>query len=473
MKVLKLGLIAFLFGGCFSTHYDRTENFQFLWKVGDLKRAGEEAGRLAEKGPKNDRMLYHLEQGAVERMQGDLSSSTFAFNQAAQEYDRWFGPHLRTETRITEEFLSTLGSAEQKPYKTRIYERVMLRTYQAHNYMTQGDGGRARAEIFKVRQAIQDSKDLWAKELNAAREVSKKNKIDLGKTLRSQGVENSLKQEHEKIKSLVPPNLPRFVNPAGLYLEALYFLHGASQREDFAKAEHSLRQLVSLYPGNRAILEDYQLAKSGTKSQDSSTYLFFETGRAPVRLERRFDLPLFFFSATSRIPYLGIAFPTLQVNEQFLTDLDITASPNQGKPFNTELLADMDAIVAQEFDEYFEIELAKAITGALLKGGLQYLATDVVRAENDLTRTAVGAGVGMLAQASTRADLRSWSTLPKQIRFCKIPTPKDQKLTLRGTGTTLSTEVKVSNSQTNLVWVRSVSAFTPLRVIGACSLSHN
>ena len=52
----------------------------------------------------------------------------------------------------------------------------------------------------------------------------------------------------------------------------------------------------------------------------------------------------------------------------------------------TELLADMDAIVAQEFDQYFEIELSKAITAALSKGGLQYLATDTVRAENDLTR---------------------------------------------------------------------------------------
>ena len=53
----------------------------------------------------------------------------------------------------------------------------------------------------------------------------------------------------------------------------------------------------------------------------------------------------------------------------------------------------------------------------------------------------------------------------------KIPTPQDQKLTLRGSVTTLSTEVKVPKSPINLVWVRSVSEFTPLRVIGVCSLS--
>jgi len=470
-KYSSIFIFLLFLSGCVSSHYDRTENFQFLWKIGDLKKAGQEAERLSQEGPKRDRLLYYLEQGAVERMQGDRRGSISALNNAAMEYDRWFGPHLRTETRLSEEFLSTLGSAELKPYKSRIYERVMLRTYQAHNYLLDGDRGRARAEIFKTRQAIQDSKDLWKLELEAAREEAKKRKVDLGKTLSNKSGENALVQEREKIRSLVPTNLPRFINPAALYLEALYFLHGATQREDFAKAEYSLRQLVSIFPDNQWIQEDYQLAKSGRQESGSFTYVFFETGRAPVRMERRFDLPLFFFSATSRIPYLGIAFPTLRTNDQYLADLEVFSSSNKDEKKGTELLADMDAIVAQEFDQYFDIELAKAISGTIAKGGLQYLATDAVRSENELTRALVGAGAGILAQLSTRADLRSWSTLPKQIRFCKIPTPQDQKLTLRGTGTTLSTEVKVPKSPVNLVWLRSVSEFTPLRIIGVCSLS--
>jgi hypothetical protein len=468
---LSLALLVLQFSGCVSSHYDRTENFQFLWKIGDLKKAEAEAARLSREGPQRDHLLYHLEQGAVARMQSNLSTSLVAFNQAGDEYDRWFGPHLRTETRLSEEFLSTLGSAELKPYKSRIYERVMLRTYQAHNYLLDGDRGRARAEIFKTRQAIQDSKDLWKVELETAREEAKKRKVDLGKTVSNKSGDNALVQEREKIRSLVPANLPKFINPAALYLESLYFLHTATQREDFAKAEYSLRQLVSIFPDNQWIREDYQLAKSGRQESGSFTYVFFETGRAPVRMERRFDLPLFFFSATSRIPYLGIAFPTLRTNDQYLADLEVFSSSNKAEKMGTELLADMDAIVAQEFDQYFDIELSKAITGAIARGGLQYLATDVVRSENELTRAVVGAGAGILAQLSTRADLRSWSTLPKQIRFCKIPTPKDQKLTLRGTGTTLSTEVELLNANTNLVWVRSVSPFTPLRIIGVCSLS--
>ena len=181
----------FLFLGCVSTHYDRTESFQFLWKVGDLDEPGQEAARLAKDGPKRDRLLYFLEQGTVARMQSDPSNSVGALNGAALEYERWFGPHLRTQARVSEEFLSTLGSAELKHYKSRIYERVMLRTYQAHNYLLTGDAGRARAEIFKTRQAIADSKDLWAKELEAAREQSEKRQVDLSRTLFSQRVPRS------------------------------------------------------------------------------------------------------------------------------------------------------------------------------------------------------------------------------------------------------------------------------------------
>jgi hypothetical protein len=83
----------------------------------------------------------------------------------------------------------------------------------------------------------------------------------------------------------------------------------------------------------------------------------------------------------------------------------------------------------------------------------------------------VGIGAGLLAQAATKADLRAWGTLPKQIQFCKIKTPEDKKLTLRGVGATLSKEVALNpSSSTNLVWVRSVSAHTPIRVVGVLSL---
>jgi hypothetical protein len=228
--------------------------------------------------------------------------------------------------------------------------------------------------------------------------------------------------------------------------------------------------LASLFPENQWIQDDFQEAKKGVRKSESLTYVFFETGRAPVRVEKRFDLPIVFFANQSRVPYLGIALPSLKTNDQFLSALRIEAT-TLAKPIQTKLLANMDAIIAKEFDKDYPIELSRAISGALVKGGLQYLATDSVRSENDTARGIVGIGVGLLAQATTKADLRAWATLPKQIQFCKIKTPEDKKLTIGGVGASFSKEVVLNpSSSTNLVWVRSVSAHTPIRIVAVLSL---
>ena len=452
--------------GCVSTHYDRTENFLFSWKIGDLKSATSEAEKLSQTGPKRDRLLYKLEEGSTKRLGGDLTGSVKAFQDAAEEYERWFGIHLMTESRISEQFSSVVGSAEWKPYKSRVYERVMMRFYQALNYLQIGDKGRARAEIFKSRQAVEDSKEIWKKELQSAQSGLKDRGIDLDRGLKDNG-KTSLNEDLRKIRALVPSNLPEYVNPAVIYLESLYFLRGGTQREDFEKAAFSLRQLAALFPDNQWIREDFQEAQKKERKTEPLTYVFFETGRAPVRVERRFDVPIVFFSNQARIPYLGVAFPMLKTTGQFMPSLNVQAD---GELVQTKPLADMDAIIAKEFEKDFPIELARAISGSLVKGGLQYLATDSVRSEDETTRAIVGVGVGLLSQLTTRADLRSWATLPKQIQFCKMRTPPDKKLTLTGVGATFREVVTLNPSVTNLIWVRSISSHTPIRVVGVISL---
>ena len=96
-KYSSIFIFLLFLSGCVSSHYDRTENFQFLWKIGDLNKAGQEAERLSQGGPKRDRLLYYLEQGAVERMQRDRRGSISALKNAAMEYDRWFGRELITK----------------------------------------------------------------------------------------------------------------------------------------------------------------------------------------------------------------------------------------------------------------------------------------------------------------------------------------------------------------------------------------
>ena len=454
-------ILTALFSSCISNHYDRTESFTFSWKIGDFDQASQEIEQLAESGPKRDRMLYRMEEGAIKRLQNDFEGSIRAFSLAGDYYEKWFGVHLQSQTKISEELGSTIGSQEWKPYKSRVYERVMLRVYQALNYLQLGKEGQARAEIFKIRQAVSDAKEIWKKELDAARILMREKSMDLDNGLRNQ-IEGSLHSDLLRARSLVPSNLPDFVNPAAIYLEALFFLHGTNEKSDLDKARFSLRELYGLYPANPYIQEDYQQAKKNRASKIPTTYIFFETGRAPVRREKRYDIPLVFFSVTSRIPYAGIAFPHLVKNDNYLSSLEVF---NGSEKSLTLPLADFDAIIAKEFTKNFPIELTKAILGSVSKGALQYTATSAVRDESEEVRAVTGVGVGALAQGLTQSDWRSWTTLPKQIQFCKIPSPASRELTLHGVGTKLKESIILKPATINLIWIRSISAQTPLRVV--------
>ncbi|MFP6894378.1 MAG: hypothetical protein VCA18_11545 [Opitutales bacterium] len=466
--------------GCVTNHYDRTEEFQFSWKVGDVQGAAEQASELAKKGPKRDRLLYLLEEGSARRAAGDAVGSRLAFSAAEENYKRWFGAHHKTPFRLSEQFASVVGSAEWKPYKTRIYERVMMWLYQALNYMEIGDAGRTRAEIFKTRQAISDAKLLWKEELEEAREQMKKKGIDLDKTVGDPRAKSKSDQILAEARSMVPANLPDYVNPAALFLEALYFLRTGSAASDFEKAEFSLRELLVIHPDNPWLKEDFRQAARKLVDPEPTTYLFLETGRAARRSEFRLEYPLsvtevlppqvalLLMDPTSRIPYLGVALPRLRANPSHLEGLQVEADGMAN--VRTLPLADLDAIIAKEFDKTYPVELAKAIAGALTKAGIQHAVTDSVREKDETTRVATGIGIGMLAHVTTKADLRAWSTLPKKVLFCKFPTPAKKRLTLRGVGRNLVAEVELPEGQTNVVWVRSVTPATPLRIVANFTL---
>ena len=114
---------------------------------------------------------------------------------------------------------------------------------------------------------------------------------------------------------------------------------------------------------------------------------------------------MIFLSETSRLPYAGLALPTLVTNDNFLETLEVRGQ-NESSWSRTVPLADMDGIVAKEFAKDYPIEMTKAITGSLAKGGLQYLATDAVRSEKEPVRAVTGVAVGAFSKSITRADWR-------------------------------------------------------------------
>ena len=77
----------------------------------------------------------------------------------------------------------------------------------------------------------------------------------------------------------------------------------------------------------------------------------------------------------------------------------------------------MDAIITKEFKKELPPVITKAILGAVAKAGMQYVVNKNLADKDETTKLAGQMGTGILAHALTKADLRSWSTLPKQVLF--------------------------------------------------------
>jgi hypothetical protein len=67
------------------------------------------------------------------------------------------------------------------------------------------------------------------------------------------------------------------------------------------------------------------------------------------------------------------------------------------------------------------------------------------------------------AQAAVNiADLRTWTTLPKEFQYCRLPTPPDRKLTITTANGLQKTYYVLQDGVVNVVLVRSISPSTPM-----------
>jgi len=64
-----------------------------------------------------------------------------------------------------------------------------------------------------------------------------------------------------------------------------------------------------------------------------------------------------------------------------------------------------------------------------------------------------------------QADLGTWTTLPKEFQFCRIPTPADRKIELDPPYLGRKTPVVIDEGVVNVVWVKSVNRNSPLSVM--------
>lgn len=315
---------------------------------------------------------------------------------------------------------------EDSSYKIKNYEKIMSKTYQGINAISQQD---------------QFTKQLF----NQAYEFQKDNINDSGEEIES--LRKQFAEDQKKLKEAGVSNIPSidslvakiesqpidvdnsvvpmkdFANPYTTWLMALY--DGATG--DKNNANNSMKRVAEFAPKNTFIKSDIKGLEKG------SVYIVFENGKVgPIK--KRSLVPDSLKVLTKPLSGIGIdaeielTIPDLFSGTKALDNLLISTDKEQVK---TQFLASIDSIVKTDLDKYKTSNIIKSVSfevGKIASATVAGIAANRATKDSPFQDIATVAAVTAVMSVKKPWDLRSWDSIPNEIQTARVEIPSDHKI---------------------------------------------
>jgi len=429
-------------------------DFNNLYCAGHYNEAANiELKKKGEKKSDPSKLLQSLQAAAALRYAQQYQQSSAMFDEC-EEIIKHHNEQVMA-IGVAANIGATLVNDAVLDFRGAEYDGIMVNTYKAINFWQMGDKDLARVEFNRALDRQRRAKELFAAEIEKQKEeLTKKQekenkkaqaenknvpKMNIDKNVNNPEIDKILREKYSNLYAF--KSYPDFINPFTTYVAGLFFM----SEGDYSKAATLLKEAYGMVEGNPVVSDDFASAEKmldGQKDCKNYTWVIFENGLCPVKEEFRVDLPILLF--TDKVKYTGIALPKLNLREQAYVHLVLK---NSGKTVcQTSMLASMDRVVQTEFKKRYPTIVSRAVVSALIKTYGQYLAQ---KKYGDLG----GFAVALYQAATTSADIRMWTALPKEFQLAKVKTPKDGILYIETpAGDTISVEVPKNNN--SLVYVK-------------------
>ena len=491
-----------LLSGC-QTYKSKSEDLLSAYRYGNIASAVAAADReAADKAGGKDELLWRLEQGSilrtavladpaqlpppviapskdsaapippaptpVEITTSYAQRSIAAFNLADERVSYW---DEQAKIKVGSEAFAIVTNQANIPYRGRAYDKVLLSTYLALNYLQIGQPDKARVELNRALQRQRDAVELNQKHIAEAQDQA--DKAARGEVQDEKGQKAAYDVNKAQADPATGPALSSalaastanmkaygdYVNPFAVFLDGLFFSIRGENGSDWERGRKSFERLAGLVPENPYVAADAALGAAAAEGRAPSaiTYVIFETGTGPSRDQLRIDIPTFI--VTSKLAYVGAAFPRLEYNNDYLPTLTVTAA---GQSLPTATVASMDSVVANDFKNEWPTILTKTLISTATKAIIQAVVQKQLDDQNPLLGFAGAVAMTALNASTNIADTRTWNTIPKEFQYARLATPADRRLTL--TAGVQSRTITLDPGAVNVVYVKSVTASSPLFV---------
>lgn len=368
------------------------------------------------RNPTGEDLLWSLQVGATYLQIGDCNKSIESFDKSEKMLNFYDLHNKAADTAV-----SIIVNDNAVAYLGEEYDGIMVNTYKALNFMIKGKYDLARVEFNRALDRQTRAKVHFANEITKLKkQVAKQQKshkdVDLNKNIDNPKIEKILQERY--------PNLfeyeayPDFVNPFTTYFAGVCF----DLMEDAQKAVDLLKESAGMVPANQYIKEDFAATENcldGNAKIENTVWVIFENGLGPTKEEVRVDLPLEL--EEDKVIYFGIALPVLVPGKQVYSNLMINAGSTE---YRTELVADMERVIRTEFNKDFKAILTRAIVSATAKTAAQYFLEDEEKDKSGDKLLSLLTKIYSIG--TTSADVRIWTTLPKDFQVARLPMPADR-----------------------------------------------
>ncbi|MBN2590929.1 MAG: hypothetical protein JXA96_13775 [Sedimentisphaerales bacterium] len=394
------------------------------------------------KNPKKEDLLWALQAAALERMNKNYQQSNEYFDKAETMLN-----YFDYQNETIDSAAAIITNENIVPYVGDEYDGIMINTYKALNFMALGNNELARVEFNRALERQKRAAQKFAAEI-----AKLKKEIDKEDTAAKDNVDNP--QVQDIVKSSYPSlydfkAYPDFINPFTNYIAGIFFnLDG-----DHSKATQLLKEAYGMVSDNDFVGEDFALTEQvldGQKEFKNMVWVIFENGMGPVKEEFRIDIPLFIEGKRNDkkadFKYFGIALPKLVFRDKAFSYLTIET---ENKSVKTQEVANMDRVIQTEFEKDFKGILTRAIISATSKAVAQYALTK----NSDSGSQVISLLAAAYTFATTAADVRIWTTLPKDFQVARMDIPENRLITVSPPGGN-SFQVEIPPCNNALVYVK-------------------
>jgi hypothetical protein len=400
-----------------ASYYQSTYTFNSNFEQGNFKAAADALDKDKKAETRKTRLIYYMNRGVVESMQGNYEASNAFFEKAYL-----LGEDL--QINYFNEAASFLLNPNIVDYKGEDFELLLINYYKALNYLKMGDKEKALIECKRM--------DIKLSKLSSKYTSDNKFQRDafihtlMGIIYDANGDANNAFVAYRNALEIYQTDYQKFFQmqvPQQLKEDLLRLAYENNFIEDLHRYEKEFNMKYRPDKGKTGDLVFLWHNGLGPVKAETSINFTIMRGQAGVvnfsneELNLNFAFPVddstYHKSGLSQLELIRIVFPKYVERPTLYTHAQLSW---QGKDASLDMVENVNAVAFKTLNQRMLLEVGKSLLRVAMKKASEY----TLRKDNQ----EAGALLGIVNAFTEQADTRNWQSIPHTIYYTRMKLPE-------------------------------------------------